>query len=221
MLDFLAIVIMLATAYVGFREGLFTTACMFFNVILAGIAAFNFFEPAADGLEGLLRETFLVGYEDFFCILGIFALCLVLLRVATNNLANHVLDYPPYPQQFGGAGVGVLAGYCTAGIFLCSLQTMPWDVNFLGFMPREKTESSLRGVFPPDRAWLSMMRYAGAHGLAWKEDRPQGETRFDRFRTFDRDASFEVRYLRYRRHMQNRPPMKYQGELDELIDRKK
>lgn len=221
MLNFLTAAVMLSTAYVGFREGLFTAVCMLINVFVAGLVAFNFFEPAADALEGMLRNTFLLGYEDYLALIGLFSLCLILLRLVTNNLANRVVEFPSQPQQFGAAGVGLVAGYFVAGLFLCSLHTLPWHENFLGSEPRAENDPPYRTVFPPDRAWLTMMRYAGAYGLSWKEDHPQADSRYDRFKTFDRHGTFELRYFRYRRHGDQRAPIPYAGELEEELERKK
>jgi len=220
MLDALAGIIIVSVAYAGFREGLFTGFCMLVNVLLAGLVAFTFFEPIADALEGVFKGSFLLGYEDFLALLAPYCLALVLLRIATNNLANRVFDMPGKVQQFGGGAFALLAGYFVAGFFICAMQTLPWHENFFGFEPRSENDSPLRSVFPPDRAWLSLMRYAGAHGLAGKEDNHDGATRYDRFPTFDRWGTFELRYQRYRRRGDQRPPVPYKNELDKELGRK-
>ncbi len=221
MLTAIVLLLMGVGFYAGFREGIFTSLCMLVNSFLAGLIAFNFFEPLADLLEPILRGSVLADYEDFLALSLFFLVAFMLLRLLTNNLSNRLIDLRPQVQQFGGGGIGLLAGYLIGGFFLCALQTLPWHETFFNFEPRSEQESGLRAVWPPDRAWLSMMRFAGANCLAWTEIAPDAATRYDRFETFDRAGTFEVRYWRYRRYGDSRGPMRYEGELDDLLRGKK
>ncbi|MFO0968081.1 MAG: CvpA family protein [Gemmataceae bacterium] len=221
MLTALVLIFMGSAAYAGFREGVFTSFCMLVNVFLAGLLAFNFFEPMSDALEGVFKGTDLLGYEDFLCLAAVFIVALILLRILANNFANRFIDFPAKAQQFGGGAVGLLTGYCLAGFFLCTLETLPWQESFLDFPTGTEAEASLRGVWPPDRAWLSLMRFAGAYSFSAKERDPLADSRYDRFETFDRWGTFELRYQRYRRYGEGRPPFPYQGELDDALGGKR
>ena len=77
------------------------------------------------------------------------------------------------------------------------------------------SESPFRRILPSDRAWIAMMQHAGAVPLSGKED-PDAEAPEDRFVTFDRFATFELRYTRYRR-----ASMKYRGEFDVELGKQK
>src|SRR5438067_13603952 len=88
MLAFFSVVVMLAVGYAFQVEGLFTACTMFVNVILAGLIAMNFFEPAAAAAEDLVQGTFFSGYEDAVCLVAIFCLALASLRAVTNRLAK-------------------------------------------------------------------------------------------------------------------------------------
>jgi len=55
LLTVLTILVTLAVGYAYMREGLFTAFCMCCNVLIAGLLAFNFFEPLAELLESGLR----------------------------------------------------------------------------------------------------------------------------------------------------------------------
>jgi uncharacterized membrane protein required for colicin V production len=214
MVTFLTVLIMLIVAYAHFREGLFTATTMLVNVVIAGLIAFGFWEPLADVLDPVFAGGFLAGFEDLLALVAIFIITLVILRAITNRLAPSVVDFPGYFQQFGGALVGLLTGYLTAGFLMCVFQTLPWHENFMGFQPQGITQSGSRGVMPPDRVWLAMMRYAGAHALSWKINREETDSAYDRYLTFDPNGTFELRYLRYRRHGDKRGPLKYEGEFD-------
>jgi uncharacterized membrane protein required for colicin V production len=222
MCTFLTIVIMLAIAYAFFQEGLFTAFTMFFNVFFAGLIAFNFWEPMAARLESLFADTFLLGYEDMICLVGLFCITLGALRTITNIFANLVIDYPEALQRGGGAVLGLATGYLLSGFFLCCLQTLPWSDKFMGFNPTyEAGSSSMRDVLPPDRVWLAMMCRAGAFTFATydelAEELRSSPSYIDRRRTFDKYGTFELRYSRYRRYGEQRDPMRYQGEFDKEI----
>ena len=65
------------------------------------------------------------------------------------------------------------------------------------------------------------MRHAGANSFAWHEDEPDEAQRVDRFATFDRHGTFELRYQRYRRTREDRGAMPYLGEFDVELGKKK
>jgi hypothetical protein len=216
MIWLICVAVILAVAYFQYRNGLFTAAAMFVQVILAGLIAFNFWEPVADMLDSSFQRTMLAGTEDLIALATIFCIALGVMRTVTNRLAPELLDFHGYTQQIAAGVVGLLTGYLVAGFLVCGVQTLPLDEKFLGYEPRgpSATESGLTSLFPPDRVWLAMMRYAGAYPLTWSEDHPDGDTLYDRYQTFDRGGTFELRYLRYRRHNENRGPLPYQGEFN-------
>jgi hypothetical protein len=219
MLTFLTILIMLAVGYAEFREGIFTAFTMLVNVILAGLIAFNFWEPLASLTDSGLKESFLDGYQDLFFLILLFSVALGILRTATNNLANRQIAFPAVLQQFGAAGVGMLTGYLVSGFLVCALETLPWHQNFLDFEPqRNRTvEGDFRRYLPADRVWLSLMHFAGANGFARAADNESAQSPYERYPTFDRSGSFELRYWRYRRYSDKEGPLPYQGELDQEL----
>src|SRR3954466_14948913 len=91
--------VMVIVAYCFFREGVLTSICMTVNVFLAGLVAFNFFEPLAGELESTFSGSFLEGCEDALCLSVLFALTLGVLRVITHNLANAEVELPALAQQ--------------------------------------------------------------------------------------------------------------------------
>jgi hypothetical protein len=190
MLGLLTLVVMGIVAYAFWREGLFTAVTMTCNVVLAGVVTFGFFEPIADQLQPMFKDTFLAGYEDFLCLLLLFCGVLGGLRTGTNALAPSWLEYEAVLQKVGASLFGLIAGYLVAGFLVCALQTLPWQKHFLGFDPRVNPEgpgAKLRRVMPPDRVWLGMMHLASRNGFSWEDT------------LFDSDGSFELRYYRERR----------------------
>ncbi len=226
MLAVLTLVIMAVVAYAYWKEGLLTAVTMCVNVFVAGLVAFNFFEPLADLLDSVLADTFLHGYEDGFCLVLLFGLALGGLRWATNSLANSDLDYHPLLARAGTVLFSLVTGYLVAGFLVCVLETLPWHQNFLYFELTSDTEggaATIRRVLPPDHVWLGLMFRAGAVPLANNLDEEVDESEsdaFDRYVTFDKYGTFELRYARYRRYNDNpESPQKYFGELDKQIHR--
>jgi hypothetical protein len=206
-LNVLTVLVMLAVAYAFFRQGLLSAFAMTVCVFLAGLVAFNFWEPLADQMEPLLADTFLAGLEDWFCLLAIFCATLLLLRAAANKALPAEPELPAAAQQGGAALFGLLTGYLTAGFLVCVLQTLPWHEGFLGFKPRLEPEAEgagLRRVLPPDRVWLALVRRASVGPFtAGAEEKG-----------FDPDGSFELRYQRHRRWGDGRDPMPYGGDAE-------
>ena len=219
MLIVLSLVVMLIVAGSQYRNGIFTSATMLIQVLLAGLIAFGFWEPIADELDGLFQDGRMLGYEDCLVLTGLFAAVLFGLRQVTNRINTEPLDFNPKAQQIVGPLIGLVTGYFVSGFLICVLQTLPLDEDSLGFARADAP--GLRSYIPADRVWLAMMRRAGAYPLAWSEENPDGETLFDRYATFDRGGTFELRYLRHRRHTERRGPLQYQGEFEKDLVPKK
>jgi hypothetical protein len=223
---------MLAVGYAQYRNGLFSSFAMLFMVLIAGLVAFGVWEPLANALDPVCQNNSLAGCEDMIVLVLLFAVTLFLLRLATTYLNKELIDEHGHLQHVGASIVGLVTGYFLAGFLICALVTLPLDVAFLDFEPRgmdaggnlsrDANESGIRPFYPPDRVWLAMMRQASATSFSWKED-PTAKTDalVDRYVTFDREGTFELRYARYRRSTESRPPLPYFGELDLELGTKK
>lgn len=218
MITFFTIAVILIVGYAQMREGLFTAFCVFVNIVLAGLVAFCLFEPFATWMEPHLAGNFLANLEDFFALIVLWTGSFILLRSITNQFAPEMIAFEGN-VQYGGALIGLFSGYLVAGFLICAMQTLPMHENFFDFQPRDKSDTGPRSVFPPDRVWLAIMRHAGAQAFAWEEIDPGAESVYDRYTTFDRAASFELRYLRYRRHSDTRGPIEYKHEFDRELGR--
>ncbi len=196
MLIVCTLLIMVIVAYIHAREGVFTAVTMLVNVLVAGLIAFNFWEPFAN----VFGSGFLKPYADILCLVLLFCVSVVALRTITNNLNDEQIDFPPIPQAIGGAVVGLLTGYLLSGFLICALETLPWGQHFLDFEPRAPDESGLRAVMPPDRVWLAMMHRASTHSLSRGRGRGAVPAGADpEVHSFDPTGAFEMNYLRLRR----------------------
>jgi uncharacterized membrane protein required for colicin V production len=205
------LLIMLAGAYAQYRNGLFTSVAMLIMVFISGLVAFGFWEPIADFLDRVFQNNALAGCEDMIALTLLFSVTLFALRLATNYIAPDLIDEHGALQHFGGAAVGLVTGYFVAGFLICAVQTLPLDERFLGFEPRRPGEPVYRSIYPSDRAVP----------FSWKEEDPEATTSLERYATFDRDGTFELRYLRYRRGFQGGGPLPYFGEFDRELGKQK
>jgi hypothetical protein len=205
-LGFLTLVLMVAVAYAYVGEDLPTAFAMFVNVLLAGLVAFNYFEPLAAGVEAQVYGTPLQGYEDAFFLVGLFCLTLGPLRWLVNNLSPYLIEFPPLLQRGGAVLFGALTGYLVTGFLLCVFQTLPLPDRFMGFQV-EAAPSGLRRILPPDRVWLALMHRAGAYAFSNSEGLSEAET-------FDKEGSFEARYALFRRTNAEGNRLNYHGEYE-------
>jgi hypothetical protein len=115
-------------------------------------------------------------------------------------------------------------GYLVSGFLVCVLQTLPWQESFMSFVPPDSTEprQGMNRVLPPDLVWLAMMHRAGGYAFANTPDElgdPSSSSATEAYQTFDKRATFEIRYQRYRRAADGREPREYHGELDTQLRR--
>ncbi|HZU36314.1 MAG TPA: CvpA family protein [Gemmataceae bacterium] len=228
MLILFTVLIVGAVAYAYLGEGLIQASLMCINVLIAGLVAFNFWEPLADLIEEQVSGSDFATYVDALCLLGLFCLTLGLLRLVTNTLQPLQIDIHGAVQSAGGAFFGAIIGYLVAGFLLCVFQTLPLAVDFLGFDPNYQPGQGLRTYLPPDRVWLGLMQYASSHAFnvdADEDTQPAPLAKdlanpdLDESRTFDKYSTFELRYARYRRYAGGRDPLDYDHEFDAELQR--
>ena len=190
MLTGFTLVVTLIVAYAALREGVLTSIATLVNICLAGLVAFEFFEPLAEEVEGTFRGTFLAGFEDSLSFFILFAPVLAGLRFLTNNLASQEVELPALMQQVGAGVISLVSGYLLAGILVVFLQMMPWSENFLDFQYQvDPSAGKVRQFLPPDRLWLSLMNRAGSGPFSQSDAV-----------TFDPEGTFGIRYTRLRRY---------------------
>ena len=93
----------------------------------------------------------------------------------------------------------------------------------MGFEPKyEAGTQGLRRIMPPDRVWLALMYRAGAFAFATSDEDASAsdngsafEKAYAKHYTFDRKATFEMRYARFRRYGDHRNADAYLGQLDD------
>ena len=107
--------LILGLTYALTSEGLWGSALMFFNVLFGGLIAFNFYEP----LARLIDSTGIGwGFSDTLCMLGLFCVATVLLRMTTETIAPAQVRFPMPVYHMGRLVFGAGGAIVTMAVLL-------------------------------------------------------------------------------------------------------
>jgi hypothetical protein len=165
--------LILGLTYALTSEGLWGAALMFFNVLFAGMIAFNFYEPLAGVLD---RTGINWGFSECLCLLVLFGVSIVALRLTTESLAPAMVRFPT-PLYHAGRLLFGLAGACvTMAIIILAFDTAPVHkklFNAIGHDSRPPFGAAL------DHHWLGFFQHeTGSVFVQYNKGRP------DPFRTY-------------------------------------
>ncbi len=120
--DLLIVALMLGLTYALTSEGLWGAALMFFNVVFAAMIALNFYEP----LAALLDKTGINwGFSDTLCLLVLFGVSVVVLRLVTESLAPAMVRFPLPIYHAGRLIFGLAAAAVTFAVLLLGYECAP------------------------------------------------------------------------------------------------
>jgi hypothetical protein len=118
----LIVLIILGLTYALTSEGLWGAALMFFNVVFAGMIAFNFYEPLAAMLD---RAGINWGFSDTLCLLVLFIVAVVALRLTTETLGPAMVRFPVPIYHAGRLIFGLAGAAVTVAILLLAFECAP------------------------------------------------------------------------------------------------
>lgn len=162
MISIILLVILAAVTWCVASEGPWGAMMIFFATLFGGLFAFNYFEPAAVSIQGILPATWSV-HADFIALMLIFTLVVFLVRLGTLYLLSSYVEVHPAVYEGGRWFFGVATGYLAVAILLASIHTAPLPREFLQFSPEGK---NFFGIVAPDRQWLGFMHYVSENNLA-------------------------------------------------------
>lgn len=200
--DLGVVVLILAMTYALMSEGLWGAALMFFNALFAGLIAFNFYEP----LAGLLATNVeaMASYADVVCMLLIFAITLVILRITTESIGPIMVRFPP-PVYHLGRIFFALAGSCvTMAILLLGFHLAPIHKKmFYGAMDYDRQPPFGMGL---DRKWLGFFQFTTGQAFANYGYNPEGSDEYpDYLREYKDSRVFDPRGRWLINHQNARP----------------
>ncbi len=161
-IDIGVIVLILGMTYALASEGLWGAALMFFNAVFAGLIAFNFYEPLAALLA--TNVDALSGYADALCLLVLFAVALLLLRLTTDSLGPMMVRFPSIVYHIGRWLFGLLGASVTMAIILIAFHVSPiHKAMFYGAYPFDHKPPFGWGL---DWHWLGFFQYSTGQTFA-------------------------------------------------------
>lgn len=159
MIDLILVGILALVAWLVASEGAHGAAVTLIATVLSGLLATNFFEPLAAFLGGTLPDY--DHYMDLVAFLGLFAICVTLLRVLAEQLLPTQLEIygTIYEPLRWVSAVGT--GYIVMALVAVSLHLAPLSRDYLGFTPERKNVFGMS----PDRQWLGFSQYVSEKSL--------------------------------------------------------
>jgi hypothetical protein len=145
--------LILLMGYVLTSEGLWGAALMFFNVVFGAMVAFNFYEPLANLLD---RTGINWGFSDTLCMLGLFCVTVVILRLTTETLAPAMVRFPPPVYHFGRFVFGLGASAVTMAIIILAFHAAPVHKKIFTVIDWEASPPFGLGL---DHKWLGFFQY--------------------------------------------------------------
>lgn len=122
--------LILGMTYALMSEGLWGAALMFFNVLFAGIIAFNFYEPLAALIAS--NVSFLAGLADVLCLMIVFIVALVILRLTTETIAPAMVRFPTPVFHAGRILFGLATSCVTVAILILAFEAAPVHKKVFG-----------------------------------------------------------------------------------------
>ncbi len=194
------------------REGLWSNALMFFNVMTAALLATNYFEPLADRIDRMAPTyTYLA---DFLTLWAAFCVAIIVLRVATD-LVSRVKVRFRLPVDWAG---GIFFACWTAWIMVCfttfSLHTAPLARSPFGGTFYAEPNADVFFGLAPDRQWLAFVHTLSldgskvADGRQGSLARSLGENEPEGANIFDPQAEFILKYGASRAKFEKEPEIR-------------
>jgi hypothetical protein len=114
--------LMLGLTYALTSEGLWGSALMFFNVLFGALIAFNFYEPLAAMLDGTGIGW---GFSDTLCLMLLFSISVLLLRMTTETIAPAQVRFPMPVYHLGRLVFGLGGAAITMSIIILAFHCAP------------------------------------------------------------------------------------------------
>jgi hypothetical protein len=153
LMDFIILFLALGVTYALISEGLWGSALMFFNVLFAGMIAFNFYEPLAKLLDSTGINW---GFSDTLCMLGVFCVALVVLRMTTETIAPAMVRFPTAVYHGGRIVFALAGGAVTVAIIVLAFHAAPVHKKIFSAVDHTSKPPFGMGL---DHMWLAFFQY--------------------------------------------------------------
>ena len=184
--DIGVVVLILGMTYALASEGLWGAALMSLNALFSGLISFNFYEPLAAMLAGSLPA--MSGYADALCMLVLFGVSLLVLRLTTDSLGPTLVRFPTPVYHIGRWSFALMGATITMSVLLLAFHVSPGQKKmFYGAYPYDRKPPFGMGI---DWNWLSFFQYTTGQAFASYNNDPEG-AKYDP-RVFDGTTEYTV-----------------------------
>jgi hypothetical protein len=176
----------IAVTFALWREGLWSTAIMFLNILAAATFATAWYET----LVAFLLKRGLSSYDyllDFLCLWGLFAVILLALRETSDRVTRTKVRFRKPVEMFGCPVVAAAAAWVVICFTAASLHTTALPRDVIQATPEARMFFGLA----PDRRWLQWVRGSSLSGPFARKDH-----------AFDQQADFIIRYATRRKQLE-------------------
>ena len=176
----------IAVTFALWREGLWSTAIMFLNILAAATFATAWYET----LVAFLLKRGLSSYDyllDFLCLWGLFAVILLALRETSDRVTRTKVRFRKPVEMFGCPVVAAATAWVVICFTAASLHTTALPRDVIQATPEARMFFGLA----PDRRWLQWVRGSSLSGPFARKDH-----------AFDQQADFIIRYATRRKQLE-------------------
>jgi hypothetical protein len=193
--DLVTVVLILGMTYALMSEGLWGACLMFFNALFATMITLNFYEPLAQVIG--TNMEFLSGYADALCILLIFTVSLLIMRLLTEYLAPAMVRFPMPLYHVGRVIFGLGGGLITAGMIWLALDASPGQGRIFGKV--DYSHKPFYGV-RLDTELLAFFQYSTGQIFTRQGGGPDPYGTYGNARVFDPKSNWQIRTQLARPH---------------------
>jgi hypothetical protein len=135
------------TYYQIFKQGVFSALIMAILSIVSAIVAFNYFEILSSYLQDLGLGTY---GPQAVCLVGLFMICLLILRLLTDQLIKGNMNFPLLIDRIGSGVFGLITALIVTGMIAIGFQLLPVPPSLIGFSrcPDLENPANESSLFP-------------------------------------------------------------------------
>jgi hypothetical protein len=201
--SFLMYLVMLACIGFSVGEGMWSNGLRLINLVTAALLAMNFYEPVANWLESNFGASYTYWW-DFIALWGVFALSLVILRAATDQVSRVKVKFLRVVDRVGSVVLSIVIGWIMVCFVITTLHASPMSRAFLAgsFDPAKHGGKLLWtpiGNVAPDLQWLGFTQKVSTG--AFCRSVPTDQVRKY---MFDPEKRFREKYGQRRQELENR-----------------
>lgn len=193
MLTMILLLIFVAFVAALWFQGLWSNMVTLINVLIAGMIAFNYFEPVADLL--VKQESSYKYLYDYLALWGLFVLSFGILRLATDLASRRRVVFNIWVEMVGRSILSVWIAWLFIGFVCATMHAAPLGANPFGFQ-----QTPMAGNFlgmSPGRQWLALMQSRSRGALSGNngEFDPQSEfilKYYQRRVNFEKEGDYRV-----------------------------